>query len=167
VVHAGTVETERRLSERGLTLPAQIILPTGVETPFAWVRVRGDRAYVSGHGALEPDGTPAGPFGKVPDPVSLEQAQHSACLALLAILASLKTALGDLDRVAAWLTVNAYVNAEPGYRQTTAVMNPCSELILDLYGLDAGTHARSAIGVAALPLDLPVVVSAEVEVAPR
>jgi enamine deaminase RidA (YjgF/YER057c/UK114 family) len=167
VVHAGTVETERRLSECGLTLPAQIILPTGVETPFAWVRVRGDRAYVSGHGALEPDGTPAGPFGKVPDPVSLEQAQHSASLALLAILASLKAALGDLDRVVAWLAVNAYVNAEPGYRQTTAVMNPSSELILHLYGPDAGAHARSAIGVAALPLDLPVVVSAEVEVVPR
>jgi enamine deaminase RidA (YjgF/YER057c/UK114 family) len=93
----------------------------------------------------------------------LEAAQHSAVLAVLAILASLKTALGDLDRVGAWLTVSGYVNAEPGYRQTTAVMNPCSELILDLYGAEAGAHARSAIGVAALPLGLPVVVSAEVE----
>jgi enamine deaminase RidA (YjgF/YER057c/UK114 family) len=144
-----------------------MILPAGVEMPFAWVRLRRDRAYISGHGALEPDGTPAGPFGKVPDQVSLEQAQHSASLALLAILASLKAAVGDLDRVEAWLTVNAYLNAEPGYRQTTAVMNPCSELILDLYGADAGTHARSAIGVAALPLDLPVVISAEIEVVPR
>jgi enamine deaminase RidA (YjgF/YER057c/UK114 family) len=125
--------------------------------------VRGDRAYVSGHGALDPSGSPAGPFGKVPDQVPLEAAQHSAVLAVLAILASLKTALGDLDRVGAWLTVNGYVNAEPGYRQTTAVMNPCSELILDLYGAEAGAHARSAIGVAALPLGLPVVVSAEVE----
>jgi enamine deaminase RidA (YjgF/YER057c/UK114 family) len=167
VEHAGTVETEQRLSERGLALPAPMILPPGVEIPFAWVRVRGDRAYVSGHGALDPDGAPAGPFGQVPDPVSLEQAQHSASLALLAILASLKAALGDLDRVVAWLTVTAYVNAEPGYPQTTAVMNPCSELILDLFGPDPGRHARSAIGVAALPLDLPVVVSAEVEVAPR
>jgi hypothetical protein len=49
----------------------------------------------------------------------------------------------------------------------TAVLNPCSELILDLYGPDAGAHARSAIGVTVLPLDLPVVVSAEVEIAPR
>ena len=65
-----------------------------------------------------------------------------------------------------WLTVNGYVNAEPGYRQTTAVINPCSELILDVYGTEAGAHARSAIGVASLPLDLPVVVSAEVEITP-
>jgi hypothetical protein len=48
------------------------------------------------------------------------------------MLASLKPALGALDRVTAWLTVNGYVNTEPGYGQTTAVMNPCSELILDL-----------------------------------
>jgi hypothetical protein len=50
---------------------------------------------------------------------------------------------------------NGYVNAEPGYRETTAVMNPCSELIVDLYGTDAGTHARPAINGATVPLNLP------------
>jgi hypothetical protein len=60
--------------------------------------------------------------------------------------------------------INGYINAEPGYRQTTAVMNPCSELILHLYGPEAGTHARTAIGVATVPLNLPVVISAEVEI---
>ena len=165
-MHAGGMDIEQRLAERGLQLPAPMMVPAGVEIPFAWVRVRGDRAYVSGHGALELGGTPAGPFGKVPSAVSFEEAQHSAGLALLAMLASLRAALGDLDRVSAWLTVNGYVNAEPGYRQTTAVINPCSELILDVYGTEAGAHARSAIGVASLPLDLPVVVSAEVEITP-
>jgi len=63
--------------------------------------------------------------------------------------------------------INGFVNAEPGYPQTTAVLNPCSELILELYGADAGKHARTAIGVAALPLNLPVVIAAEVELAPR
>jgi len=81
------------------------------------------------------------------------------------MLASLKSVLGDLDRVTAWLIISGYVNAEPGYAQTTAVMNPVSALILDLYGTDVGTHARTAIGVAALPLNLPVVISAEVEIA--
>ncbi len=79
-----------------------MILPAGVEIPFSWVRVRGDRAHVSGHGVLEPSGSPASPFGRVPDQVPLEAAQYSdvlALLALLAILASLKSALGDLDRV--------------------------------------------------------------------
>jgi enamine deaminase RidA (YjgF/YER057c/UK114 family) len=160
------MEIEQRLSELGLDLPSPMVLPPGVEIPFAWVRVRGDRAYISGHGALQPNGSPAGPFGKVPVTVSLEAAQQSAGLATLAMLASLRRALGDLDRVSAWLVVNGYVNAESGYAQTTAVLNPCSSLILELYG-DAGVHARTAIGVAALPLELPVVISAEVEIAPQ
>jgi enamine deaminase RidA (YjgF/YER057c/UK114 family) len=101
----------------------------------------------------------------VPSEVTLEEAQHSAHLATLAVLASLKAALGDLDRVTGWLTVNGYVNAEPG-PHTTTVINPFSELIIELYGTDAENHARTAIGVATLPLNLPVVISAEVEIAP-
>lgn len=139
-------------------------LPPGLKIPFSWVRVRGNRAYVSGHGPLQADGSPAGPFGKVPTEVSLEQAQDSTRLATLAVLSGLKAALGDLDRVTAWLMVNGFVNAEPGYPQTTAVMNPLSDLIVDLYGTEAGAHARTAIGVAAVPLNLPVVVAAEVEI---
>lgn len=135
-----------------------------MEIPFAWVRVQGTRAYVSGHGALAADGTPTGPFGKVPSEVSLEAAQESARLTALAVLSALKRTLGDLDKVAAWLTVNGFVNADPGYDRTTLVLNPFSELILDLFGLEVGAHARTAIGVAALPLNLPVVISAELEI---
>ena len=153
------------MEELGLALPAAATLPAGLEIPFAWVRVRGDRAFIAGHGALNTDGSPAGPFGKVPSEVSLEDAQHSARLGILAVLSSVKAALGDLDRVTAWLMVSGHVNAEPGYSQTTAVINPASELLLHLYGIDAGTHARSAIGVASLPLNLPVVISAEIEIA--
>jgi enamine deaminase RidA (YjgF/YER057c/UK114 family) len=161
------MHVERRLEELGLVLPALATLPAGVEIPFAWVRVHGERAFVSGHGALDASGTPAGPFGKVPSEISLNDAQHSARLATLAILSSLQTALGDLDRVSAWLMINGHVNADPGYRETTAVMNPCSEFIVDLYGPDAGTHARTAIGVATVPLNLPVVISAEVAIEAR
>jgi enamine deaminase RidA (YjgF/YER057c/UK114 family) len=161
------VKVEQRLAELGLELPPPMLLPPGVETPFAWVRIRGDRAYVSGHGALQRDGSPAGPFGEVPGTVSLDDAQNSAGLATLALLASLQRALGDLDRVTAWLVINGYVSAESGYAQTTAVLNPCSALILELYGAESGSHARTAIGVAALPLNLPVVISAEVEIGPQ
>jgi hypothetical protein len=156
--------TEQQLAERGLVLPPEPKLPPGVTIPFQWVRVRGQRALLSGHGALSPDGTPLGPFGPVPSQVSLEQAQSSACSALLSMLASLKRAIGDLDKVAAWLTVNGFVNADPGYAQTTLVMNPVSELLLELYGPDSGGHARIAPGVAALPFNLPVIIAAEVEV---
>jgi hypothetical protein len=99
--------------------------------------------------------------------VSLDEAQHSARLATLALLSSLKATLGDLDRIAAWLTVTGFVNADPGYAQTTTVLNPSSELLLQLYGAEAGSHARTAIGAAALPLNLPVVISAEVEIDTR
>jgi hypothetical protein len=155
---------EQRLAARGLVLPPEPKVPPGVTIPFQWVRVRGQRGFLSGHGALSPDGTPRGPFGSVPGEVSLDQAQESACSAMLSMLASLKRAIGDLDNVAAWLTVNGFVHADPGYAQTTLVMNPVSELLLELYGPDSGGHARIAPGVAALPFNLPVIIAAEVEI---
>jgi enamine deaminase RidA (YjgF/YER057c/UK114 family) len=160
------MDIERRLADLGLDLPPAMSSPPGTAIPFSWVRVIGDRALVSGHGAVDPDGAPSGPFGPVPSGVSLEQAQASARRATLAVLASLQVALGDLDRISAWVVVNGFVNADPGYARTTLVMNPCSELLLELFGPDAGSHARTAIGVAALPFDLPVVISAEVALHP-
>lgn len=156
---------EDRLTELGLELPAEAKLPPGITIPFQWVRVRGSRAFVSGHGAQTVDGSPLGPFGKVPSQVSLEDAQASARSATLAMLASLRRAVGDLDRVTAWLMVYGNINADPGYPQTTLVANPASELLIDLFGEEAGAHARTAIGMAALPLDLPVILAAEVELA--
>jgi enamine deaminase RidA (YjgF/YER057c/UK114 family) len=156
-------DIENRLDELGLTLPSSPKLPPGVTVSFEWVRVRGKRAFVSGHGPLAPDGTPTGPFGKVPSEVPLETAQESARLTALAVIAGLKSAIGNLDRIAGWTTVSGFVNADPGYAQTTLVLNPFSDLILDVFGPDIGAHARTAIGVAALPLNLPLVVSAEVE----
>lgn len=156
---------EQRLKELGLQLPDEVKLPPGITIPYQWVRVRGHRAYVSGHGALAADGSPLGPFGKVPSQVSLEDAQASARSAVLAMLASLKRVIGGLDEIAAWLMVFGNVNADPGYAQTTLVANPASQLLLDLYGPDAGAHARTAIGMTALPLDLPVILAAEVELA--
>ena len=154
---------EQRLEELGLQLPGEAKLPPGITIPFQWVRVRGNRAYVSGHGALADDGSPLGPFGKVPSQVTLEDAQASARSAVLAMLASLKRAVGELDNIAAWLMLYGNINADPGYAQTTLVANPASELLVDLYGPDAGAHARTAIGMAALPLDLPVILAAEDE----
>ena len=151
-----------RIRELGLTLPAAPRMP--VTTTFSWVRVVGDRVLVSGHGPQQQDGTPAGPFGRVPDAVSLEQAQRSAELAALAVMAGVEQAVGDLDRIDAWLTVTGFVQVEPGYPQTTAVLNSFSAVVLDVFGPSIGQHARTAIGAAALPLNLPVVVAAELHV---
>ena len=111
-----------------------------------------------------PDGSIAGPFGKVEVEVSPEQAYQAARLTALAVLGSLKRALGDLDRVTAWLVVHGMVNAVPGSVASTNVINGISDLILELYGPEIARHARTAVGMAALPLTLCVVVSAEVEI---
>jgi len=148
----------------GLVLPPPPKLPPGISISFEWVRIRGNQAYIAGHGALTTDGAPAGPFGKVEQDVSLEEAYQSARQTALAVLASLKRSLGDLDRVTAWLMVNGFVNALPGTIQTTNVINGFSDLILELYGPEVGQHARFAVGMAALPVNACVAVAAQVEI---
>jgi enamine deaminase RidA (YjgF/YER057c/UK114 family) len=81
----------------------------------------------------------------------------------LSILASLKRALGDLDRVAAWTRVFGMVNSAPGFNRQPSVINGFSDLILELYGPEVGAHSRSAVGLAELPFDIPVEIEAEVE----
>jgi enamine deaminase RidA (YjgF/YER057c/UK114 family) len=159
-------EIEARLESMGLRLPAPIRLPPGVVLGFPWVRIHGDRALVSGHGALEADGSLAKPLGKVGREVSPEQARASARLTALAMLASLKAALGDLDRVTAWLRVFGMVNAGEGFDAFPQVINGFSDLIVELYGPERGLHARSAVGMAALPFGLPVEIEAEVAIRP-
>jgi enamine deaminase RidA (YjgF/YER057c/UK114 family) len=158
------MRVEAKLEDLGLALPEPAKLPPGVQASFAWVRVYGDRVYVSGHGPFAPDGTPAGPFGKVGAEVSPEQGYEAARSTALSVLSSLKRELGDLDCVSAWLMVHGMVNATPGYAQTTRVINGFSDLIVELYGPEAGTHARMAPGLVTLPLGLPVVIGAEVAI---
>jgi enamine deaminase RidA (YjgF/YER057c/UK114 family) len=164
--NANRIET--KLNALGLKLPEPLKVPTNVKTPFTWVRIRGNKAYISGHGPQNQDGSVAGPFGKVGEEqegeVSVEQAYQAAKSAGLSILGSLKRELGNLDLVTSWLQVRGMVNTVAGFTQTTDVINGFSDLILTLYGHELGMHARSAIGVQALPLGLPVIIEALVEV---
>jgi len=155
---------EQRLTQLGLVLPEPVKLPPGLALPFPWVRVHGDRAYISGHGPLEQDGSLAQPLGKVGAHVTEEQAYAAARKTALAVLASLKRHLGDLDRVTAWLRVFGMVGTAPGFTRTPAVISGFSDLILQLWGEEAGQHARSAVGQAALPFDIPVEIEAEVAI---
>ena len=154
---------EAKLAEMGLTLPEQLQAP-GTRLPFAQVRIRSNRVYISGHGPQNPDGSVAKPLGKVGAEVSVEEGYQAARLVALAILSDLKRALGDLDRVTAWLRVFGMVNSAPGFSQQPAVINGFSDLILELYGPEAGQHARSAVGMAGLPFNIPVEIEAEVEI---
>ena len=157
------MKIEAKLQALGLALPEPMQAPPGMKLPFTPVRVRGNRAFISGSGPLNPDGSLAQPLGKVGAQLTLEQGYHAARLTGLALLGSLKRELGDLDRVTAWLRVFGMVNVAPGFTQTPSVINGFSDLILELYGPEIGAHARSAVGLAELPMSIPVEIEAEVE----
>lgn len=158
---------ERRISDLGLTLPAPLQLPPGIALPFPWVRTVGDRAIISGHGPTNADGSLARPLGKVGRDVTLEQAYDAARLTGLAILGSLKRELGDLDRIAAWSRVFGMVNSAPGFSRQPAVINGFTDLIVEVFGSEKGAHARSAVGMAELPFDIPVEIEGEVALVPE
>jgi enamine deaminase RidA (YjgF/YER057c/UK114 family) len=152
-----------RLKSLGLALPEPLRLPPEVVLPFPWIRVVGSRALISGHGPTNPDGSLAQPLGKVGAEVSEEQAYSAARLTGLAILGSLKRELGSLDRIAAWVRIFGMVNSAPGFNRQPAVINGFTDLIIEVFGAVKGAHARSAVGMAALPFNIPVEIEGEVQ----
>ena len=154
---------EERMTALGLALPEPLKAPPGVVLPFQFVRVSGSKAFISGHGPTNADGSLAAPLGKVGREVTPEQAYVAARLTGLAILGSLERALGDLDRITAWNRVFGMVNSAPGFNRQPGVINGFSDLILEVFGSSIGAHSRSAVGMAELPFDIPVEIEGEVE----
>ncbi|PKB76701.1 MAG: hypothetical protein BZY85_02685 [SAR202 cluster bacterium MP-SAtl-SRR3965592-G1] len=149
---------EQKLKDMGLELgpvgtPVANFLPA-VQT--------GNLLYVAGHIAGKPDGTVLNP-GKVGRDVTEEQAYESAKLAMLNCLASIKAALGDLDKVKRVVKLLVMVNADPEFDRHFVVGNGASDLLVELYG-DSGRHARSAVGMSGLPRKSCVEVEMIVEV---
>lgn len=155
---------EQRLKALGLKLPEPVKPPPGVVLPFQFVRVQGHRAFISGHGPTKEDGSLARPLGKVGRELDVAQGAAAARLVGLSVLGSLRRALGDLDRVTAWTRVFGMVNSAPGFNQQPSVINGFSDLVLEVFGPKIGAHARSAVGMAELPFDIPVEIEAEVEI---
>ncbi len=151
-----------RLRELGLVAPPPMEPPAGVRLPFGWSRIAGSRLILSGHGPQSRDGSLTGPFGQVGAEVSEEQAYEAARLIALSMFGTIQRAIGDLDRVTAWLRVFGMVSSAPGFVRQPAVINGFSDLVLDVFGPEVGTHARSAVGMAALPFGMPVEIEAEV-----
>jgi enamine deaminase RidA (YjgF/YER057c/UK114 family) len=158
------VNIEAKLREMGLELPEPFKVPEGVRLPFSWVRIQGKRAFISGHGPQDTDGSFAPPLGKVGKDLTIEEGYASARKVALSMLGTLKRELGDLDRVANWLRVFGMVNSAPGFDQQPRVINGFSDLIIELYGPERGGHARSAVGMAELPFGFPVEIEAEIEI---
>ena len=99
--------------------------------------------------------------------LSQEQAYTAARLTGLAILGSLQRELGSLDRILAWIHIFGMVNSAPGFRSQPAVINGFTDLIINIFGSEIGAHARSAVGLAELPFNIPVEIEGEVELRPE
>jgi enamine deaminase RidA (YjgF/YER057c/UK114 family) len=132
--------------------------------PFDLVRADGNHLYLSGHVPTDSTGAMSKPFGKVGKEVSAEEAYNIAGRIALGLCASIKSHIGDLDRVEKWLRVFGMVNAAPGFTQLPAVINGCSDTLLKVFGPDVGAHARSAVGMAELPFNVPVEIEAKVKI---
>jgi len=149
---------DARLQELGLSLPQPMAAPGN----FELITVYAGTAYVAGHAPI--DGSVVLMEGAVGRELTLEEGYHGARLTGLSILASLKHALGDLDRVTRWLRAVGYVQTAPGFHDNAKVVNGFSDLIVEIWG-EAGRHARSAPGQGPSPLNVPIIVDAFVAVA--
>ncbi len=141
---------EARLQELGLTLPA-VAAPVAAYVPAV---VSGDHVYTSGQlPFIDGKLTVTGKVGTAG--VSAEDAKGLAAVCAVNALAAVKSAIGDLDRITRIVKVVGFVSSDPSFTGQPGVVNGASELLGQVFG-DAGIHARSAVGVAVLPLDSPV-----------
>ena len=140
---------DARLLELGITLPTPPA-PVASYVPYALV---GDLVHVSGQVSVDASG---GIKGKLGDTIEVEEGQAAARLCGLNLLAQVKAACGgDLDRVTRVVKLGGFVNVTPDFDPIPMVVNGCSDLMVAVFG-DAGRHARSAVGVANLPLNFAV-----------
>ena len=171
------VRPEARLKELGIELPG--LQPAiGDYLP---AKRDGDLVFLSGHGPLKVDRAGLLPGktdreisvedalsaiiqGKVDRDISVDDAREAARLAGLFLLSALRAEVGSLDRVRSVLRVFGMVNCAPGFTNTPAVIDGCSELFVQVFGEEVGRHARSAVGMAELPLNIPVEIEAVVAV---
>jgi enamine deaminase RidA (YjgF/YER057c/UK114 family) len=148
---------EARLVALGIVLPPA---PRPI-AQFLPSRLVGGLLYVSGLGPLSADGVLS--TGRVGDQVSTAEARRAARLTGLNILAVIRAALGSLDEVACMVKLLGMVNAVPGFEEHPQVIDGCSELFHEVFG-DAGRHARSAVGMGSLPMNICVEIEAIVAV---
>jgi enamine deaminase RidA (YjgF/YER057c/UK114 family) len=139
---------DQRLQELGIELPP--VFPPAAN--YLGCVVDGDLVHVGGHGPIDGETMIR---GKVGGDLTLEEGRQAARMAALSILATLRADLGDLDRIARIVKVFGMVNVAPGFNQTPAVIDGCSDLLVDVFGT-AGRHTRSAVGLAELPFDIAV-----------
>lgn len=151
------MQVEEKIKEAGLSL-LPVVKPVANYVPA--VRA-GNLIFLSGHGPFREEGGPI--TGKVGSDLSPEQGYEAARRATLALLTSLKAEIGDLDRVKRIVKLVGMVNCRDDFTDQPKVINGASDLLVDLFG-DRGRHARSAVGMNALPMNIAVEIEMIVEV---
>jgi len=148
---------EQRLKELNIQLPD---VPTPIANFVMWQQV-GNLLYLSGQGPRRPDGSI--PVGRLGLNYSVEQGYADARQIGLQILATVRKAVGSLDRIESVVKLLGMVNAEPDFGQHPKVINGCSDLLVEVLG-ERGKHARSAVGMGSLPNGMPVEIEAIIQV---
>lgn len=152
------MDVDARLRDLGIELPT----PMGPGGNYLPAMAAGDLLFLSGMGPVRPDGTLV--TGKVGDGgVDLDTAREAARSTGLQLLAALRAELGDLGRVRQVVKLFGMVNCRPGFNHTPAVVDGCSDLLVEVFG-NAGRGARSAVGMAELPFDIAVEIEAVVRI---
>jgi enamine deaminase RidA (YjgF/YER057c/UK114 family) len=150
---------EATLKARNITLPAQ---PTPMANYVSAVR-SGNLLFLSGHGPMRTEGKPSA-RGKLGKDLSTEQGYQVAREVGLCLLASARTSLGSLDKVKRVVKVLGMVNSAEGFHEQPKVINGFSDLMVEVFGEAIGKHARSAVGMAELPMGIPVEIEMILEV---
>ncbi|HZQ13815.1 MAG TPA: RidA family protein [Pseudolabrys sp.] len=144
----GTVEA--RLASLGITLPK----PASPIANYVPVVRSGNLVVVSGQVCFGPDGKLVAK-GQLGGGVSIEDGQKAARACAINLLAQLKAALGELDQIRRVLRLGGFINSAPGFTDGPKVMNGASDLMVEVFG-DKGRHARTTVGVSALPADAAI-----------
>jgi len=150
------MQIEEKIKSLGLVLSP----PPSPAGNYIGAVTYGKLVYLAGHGPSDADGNYR--KGKVPTKVSLDEAYEAARMVGLNMLSTLKTEIGDLDRVRRFVKVLGMVNAEPDFEMQPKVINGFSDLMVEIFG-DPGRCARSAVGLGSLPFQIPVEIEAIVE----
>ncbi len=156
---ASQSQVERKLADMGFELPP----PSPPVANYVGAVVAGDLVFVSGHGPVR-HGQLAY-RGKLGRDLTTAQGYEAARLVMLNCLASLKAAIGDLDRVQRIVKLLGMVNGVPEFSEQPQVINGASDLLVAIYG-DRGKHARSAVGMGSLPANIPVEIEMIVQIRP-
>jgi enamine deaminase RidA (YjgF/YER057c/UK114 family) len=150
-----------RLQELGIELPP----PNRPGGTYVRAKRAGNLLFVAGHvPPPRPDGSR--PTGKLGGDLTVEEGYQVARSVGLALLATLRDELGSLDRVTQIVKVVGMVNCTPEFQQMPNVINGCSDLLVEVFGQEAGSHARSAVGMGSLPWGVPVEIEMVVEIRP-